>query len=475
MAAVKGSLKLKSTEIEDIYDAMVDAKEDAQGKLYEEYKSAYKISETSSMQGDYADKFKSYFTDGTINMINGILVITSKMTNLASKFNQSFEAFETDRKGVISESKIGKLKDKLNNYETKYVTLSSELIGANNEVAKYVQVVDLSIDEITNKFSDAKKSMTKICTDLEDIDDTLLNEAEQLLTEINELKSQITQIMGHCYKDGKLNIDMATNLASQSWYKKQNEDVLLELKEQDPFSYNTGKGSILEDQWATGLFSDVYGYAGYSILGGKYAMGRENGTAYISGSGHLFSANANGQFTDYLKGQANVKAVYGEGDGKIGLSKDYVGFHLGGNVGLASADSSVTLGSDNINGFASADASVCTAEGKVAFEFEKDGQFDVGVVGKASLAEANAKIGFSLLDFDYEEKNGTKKKESLFKIQAGAGVTEGGAFVANAKSKTAYETKFVNINATSIDLEIAAGIDVNFSLTVPTLSVKWPW
>lgn len=72
-----------------------------------------------------------------------------------------------------------------------------------------------------------------------------------------------------------------------------------------------GAVAISEDQWAAGLCSDVYAYAGYSILSSSYESGIENGTAFMKARAYVLNLNGYAQLTDYIKAQGEAKVVYG--------------------------------------------------------------------------------------------------------------------------------------------------------------------
>ena len=78
--ASKGSLKLKSVSLLDLYNTINGYQSTAEDALYDQYKSAYKLSVTNHMRGQAADSFKTYFSQGTVNMISGIMDIVSEIS-----------------------------------------------------------------------------------------------------------------------------------------------------------------------------------------------------------------------------------------------------------------------------------------------------------------------------------------------------------------------------------------------------------
>ncbi len=131
---------------------------------------------------------------------------------------------------------------------------------------------------------------------------------------------------------------------------------------------------------------------------------------------------------------------------------------------------------DNFNGYIKGDAQVLTANGKAAFEFEDDGQFAVGVDAGATLASASLKEEFNFFKYKIDDGSATAQEtDNLFKLSAKEGVTMGAAFATYAESKTAIETDFANINATSLKVVLGLGLDLEVNVTVPTIYMKWKW
>ena len=85
---------------------------------------------------------------------------------------------------------------------------------------------------------------------------------------------------------------------------------------------------MAENQWAKGLCSDVYAYAGYSFLGASGEAGIENGSAFAKGSAAVLALNGYAQLTDYIKAEGDAKVLYAKGDAKTGAGNGYFGAHL---------------------------------------------------------------------------------------------------------------------------------------------------
>lgn len=190
----------------------------------------------------------------------------------------------------------------------------------------------------------------------------------------------------------------------------------------------------------------------------------------------LLNLNGYAQLTDYFRLQGEINGAYGETDVKIGAGDGYFGRHLEAKGGLIAINGSVVAGTDNFNGYIKGDAHVAAANGKVAFEFEDDGVYAIGVDAGASLASASGEAGFSFLSYKVHDGTATgHEKDDLFKLSVNAGPDLGTSFAIYSESKKAIETDLVNINATSLKIKgsfLAGGC---IQVTVPTPYFKWPW
>ena len=247
--------------------------------------------------------------------------------------------------------------------------------------------------------------------------------------------------------------------------------------QEDPFAYEAGAVTVSEDQWAKGLCSDVYAYAGYSFLGASGEAGVEDGSAFAKGAASVLALNGYAQLTNYIKAEGEAKVVYAEGDVKIGANENYFGAHISGEAGVISVNGKVLAGTDEFNGYLKGDAKVLCADGKAAFEFDNSsGEYAVGVDASATLASASGGVGVAAWDYDYDDGTATgKEKGSFFKAEAKVKANAGGSFAIYSESKTGIETEYVNINATSLKIDASALIGFEIDVTIPTIYVKWGW
>lgn len=474
--AQKGALNLESEPLLEIYNSVKEYETVVQDALYEQYKVAYKISLTNYMRGKAADSFKTYFSRGTINMIQGLLDISSEMTMIIQFITEMFYQFESGDEAKINEGTLDGIEGDLAGEQKIYNDMENELFEVLNVASQYIDTTAIEVNTVNDSYSSVREKIQSIRENLYTTDDEALQSAKELLIRINELKDFVNKTMGFCYKDGNFIPDNIDKLPSQNWYSEQSNATLSLLLAEDPFAYEAGEVSVNEDQWAAGLCSDVYAYAGYSFLNASYEGGVEDSTAFVRARASVMDLNGYAQFTDYVRAEAEIKGVYGSADAKIGAGSGYLGAHVKAEAGVANANGIVVVGNNSVNAFVKGDASFLCADGKAAFEFEDNGQYAVGVSASASVLSASAKGGVSL--FKYKVKDGSataQKTDNLFKVNVKGEATVGAAFKAYAQSETAVETDFVNINATSLDLEIGLGLDIEVSVTVPTLYLKLPW
>lgn len=474
--AKNGALNLKSSSLLNMYNTVKSYEATVQTALYDQYKAAYKISLTNYMRGDAADAFKSYFSQGTINMIQGLLDISSEMTMILQLIVEIFYQFESDGSGAVREPTMDSIEQTLKARKSMYEGLESELDSVTSAASSYISAVSLDHNSVYSEYNSVAGRLTQIRNDLYSADGSALSSAKELLDRINALRDQVSKTMGLCYQDGNFMPQNAAGLSSQSWYEEQSDTTLIMMLAEDPFEYEAGTVSVSEDQWAAGLCSDVYAYAGYSFLSASYEAGVEDGSAYINACAAVLTLNGYAQLTDYIKAQGEAKVVYAEADAKAGAGNGYFGARVEAEAGVIKVEGSVVVGTDDFNGYIKGETKVLCADGKVAFEFEEDGQYAIGVDASATLASAEGKAGFSFLSYKVNDGTATSgETEDLFKLSVSAEATGGGSFAVWSESKTAIEGDYFNINAKSLKLKGSFLGGGSISVTIPTVYFKWPW
>ena len=390
-------------------------------------------------------------------------------------FAEAFYQYELSHDGKVEEPALDYINETLNKKEATFEGAKSELNAVLNLAAQYISTKGLSLSSVNTGYTQTRNAVKKIREDLYAVDDDVLKTATELFERITELRTLIERMMAFCYNDdGKINADNLTKIQAQDWFQTAGNVTLYLLLQEDPFEYCAGEATVAEDQWAAGLCSDIYAYAGYSFWTASGETGIEDGTAFAKGKVAVLKANGYAQFTDYLNASANVNVSYEEGEAKVGWSDKYKGFKVDAKVGVLQADGSVVLGSDALNAFVKGEVKVLCADGKIAFEFEDDGEFAIGVDASVTLASASVKGGTTILGYKNKDSS-TGETETLLGFKVGAKADAGGSFALWAESETAIETDFVNINATTLKIDASFLIGVELSVTIPTPYFKWPW
>lgn len=516
--AEKGKLYLDNSVLISLYEQAKAYEPTIQDALYSQYKTAYKISVSNYFRGKAADEFKNYITRGAINIISGLLDLSSDMSTIIQLLAEVFFQYECSHDGKMDEAALDYINNTLNSKEGIYEDAKSELNTVLRLAAQYISIQNLSLHTVNEGYSETRSAITKIREDLYGVDDEALIATNELYDRIVALRILIEKLMAFCYNaNGKINIDNLNQIQAQDWFKTNTNVTLYLLLQEDPFEYSAGEVTVAEDQWALGLCSDVYAYMGYSFLsvstesgvedGNKFAKGKAavlsqnqylqitdyvyasnnmdflyaegeysvgNGMASASGKAAFLTAGGYAQFTDYLRGDINANVLYADGEAKIGVAEDYYGFKVKGEAGVAKADGKIAIGTEEINAFIKGDAKVLCADGKVAYEFEDDGEFAIGVDASATAASASVSGGTTLLGFKNKDMATGKTKPLLgFNVSASGGVTAGGAIW--AESETAIEGEYININATTVKIKAEVLLGLNLTVTIPTPYFKWPW
>lgn len=255
--ASNGYLDLKTSTVQAMYEAINEYQPTVVDALYDLYKSAYTLSYTNAFQGDSADAFKNYLREGTINVISGLMDVVSELTTNMQLISACFGEYETATDGEINETELDTLDTELDAYKKTYDDYYTTLSATLNKAAQYISLVDVDYDLVSTGFETVKSTTKQIRTDLADIDEKNLITAQEML-DPNGVKE----------------------LKGKDWYKPQTNVALTQKLKEDPFSYNADSVSVSENQWAAGLCSDVYAYAGYTWLGAEYESGREGDTVF---------------------------------------------------------------------------------------------------------------------------------------------------------------------------------------------------
>ena len=118
--AEKGNLYLKNSAVIGLYDSTKAYETTVQEALYSHYKTSFKISKSNYFRGDAADSFKNYITNGTINIISGMMDISSDMSMIIQLFAEAFYQYEYNHDGRVEEGALDYINQTLNSKENTF-------------------------------------------------------------------------------------------------------------------------------------------------------------------------------------------------------------------------------------------------------------------------------------------------------------------------------------------------------------------
>lgn len=437
---------------------------------YAQFQKLYILSNSSYIKGDYADALKAYLNKGVINLNSGIMDALAAIQTELVICQKAFSGIESDSGGVISEERINSINDFLNGVKNGYANTEGEVFGHLCEASSYISTSDVPLDDVKQAFDWTGLTFFDICNSIEQADQLLLSGANAMYDRIVSLKNQIINVRNNCYSGGYLDLNCA------SWLNDVNNNPQLPNMElqvmlnEHPFDYVADGVAIAEDQWAAGLTSDIYAYAGYSLLSASYEAGYDENSAFVKAKASVLEANAYAQLTDYASVSASAKFIYAEGEAKAGWGDGYYGAQAHAEVGVAKVEASAVLGSDAFNIHGDAWAKVACADAAAYFEFEpEDGTFHIGAGAHAIGASAGVSAGTTLFGVDHSADNA---KDMLgFDVEASVGVQAGGGV--DLQSTKAIEGEFANVNVLSVDIDLEVLLGAEIKLNVPYIHFKW--
>ncbi|CAK7060312.1 MAG: hypothetical protein EUB_03464 [Eubacterium sp.] len=495
--------RLINEEIATMEETIKTYKTTVQEACYEQFKNAFTLTQSNNFRGAAADSYKGYISTATINLLNGLINVSEELATTMESIKTTFLGLESEESGSIDTDTLSEVMQNLTTKNTSYISLDSEIQTTLASAGEYISVTPLSTDTVNSAYTQLNTDVQQVGFDLETCNTSALALADAMLTRLRDLKTNIENISGQYHVNGEIDYDKLPNMVSEKWYKHEDVDNLERLYEGDAFAFaagttdmrdnellmgmygimadglmGPGMSNILraipdeyrEKQWAFGLASDVYGYGGYSIMGGSYEGQIRDGVASGSFKGSLLSANGALKITDYFNAKGNADLLAVSGKGKAGFSKDYIGLSAEGSATVAKASASAVLGNDAFNLKADASAQVLSADGYAKCEADSNGNFAFGLGGDASAASAKASVGGTFLGMPTD-----KGEKPLFgaKVSGSVGVEAGADFL--IESSNVIDGDFVNLNSTHIKLGGKLGLGLEVDLTIPTISFDWPW
>ena len=219
--ADKGNLYLKNSAVISLYDSRKSYETTVQETLYSQYKTAF-----NHFRGDAADSFKNYITNGTINIISGMMDISSDMSMIIQLFAEAFYQYEYNHDGRVEEGALDYINQTLYSKENTFEGAKGELNAVLQLAAKYISTKGLSLGTVNTGYTETRNAVKKIREDLYTVDDEALKSANELLERIGELRTLIERMMAFCYNDGKINADNLNKIQTQDWFQQSGNITL---------------------------------------------------------------------------------------------------------------------------------------------------------------------------------------------------------------------------------------------------------
>ncbi|WP_143318377.1 T7SS effector LXG polymorphic toxin [Clostridium sp. HBUAS56017] len=475
--------RLVNSNVTEMLNQVNQYKKIVEDTFYEHYKNIYELTQTNNFRGDGATAYKEYLIKVTVNYINAFMNIAAEVSTTFEKMHNSYIALESSETGSIDAETLDNVKEGLNGKNEEFQSLAAEVEALNDEASNYISVESLNTSDVVETYSGLDSELCKINDELTEVDSNCLTEANNLLDRINELMYQLKAVANNYHYDNKINADKVKEISVQTWYKEEKADNLnIKLKE-DPFYYSADAKYLSENQWARGIASDTYIYGGYTAFGGQYNANYNKGVGSVDASGSLFNVYENAQLTDYLKQKASLSLGSAAATGKIGFTDDYSGFQAKGSVSVVDANYSTVLGTDTFNGYVKANATALSAGGYVNDYVKSNGDFDFGIGGKATGAEASGTVGTSILtvpgNTEKNEYAGGKVKvstsTSLLSLGVKGKIGLSASADADVSNTQVLDYKGVNVNAVHVKLGGCLGLGAEVDATIPVVTFDLPW
>ncbi len=458
VASCVTELGKKSSELKDL--------------IYEQYKNAYKLSQSNNFRGPSATACKNYITNITINNLNGMLNAITEMNDTLKDVEGLFLEYETSVEGIVDTDTLGDVIGEVDNvYKATYNSFISEVNAILSNASVYIALTPLSESAVESAYFTLEGKIEEINDDLLTYDRNGKQKIELFLSHLENLEKMIDGINQIIDAEGHIDYANVNSALRASTFYVEDAENLAKMMEEDPFSYNADGGSGWEQQWAAGKYQDAYIYGGLSAWTGEYIVSTEDGKNSAEASGEFFSAEMGGQFTGFATGTANATLVHGEGNAFAGFSdsSNYYGLGVEGKASLFEAEAEGKIGTEDFNGYAKANATLFSAAGYAKAEFSGENDFVIGLGGQADAASAEATLGLSFLEVSAKDSV-TGKKESLFKLSATPEATLGVGADFLIESKKVIDTDSIDVNTFHVKLGGKLGLGLEGEITVPYIS-----
>lgn len=467
---------LENQAIEDCISTIKKTEEKLTDAVYAQYKTVYKLADSNNFRGGYADSCKNYLSSVTENIIMGLLNVSKEINDAMDAIQKNFLAYEQDADGIVETDTLNSTASDLDDgYKKNLVSLAQEAQGTLARASQYISVKSLEEDAVYGAYDRTIQKIETFCENLKSIDSTAAALLDPVFDHMQQIMRMIDSI--NVIVDNKYHIDftkVSTVIGGSRFISEDPAGLNIKLKE-DPFSYHTRSGSSKEWQAAKGLNQDTLAYGGASLLSYKTAYGTEDGKHYAEGEASAFQAKGEAEFGGIAKVKGDARVGYVSGKASAGFNKDYQGFAVEGEGEAVQVSAKGTLGTDDFNGFVEGKAELGSVSGYVKAEHEKNGDFALGIGGKASAADASVKGGLSFFDYDeshYDENGKEIKSEKKSLLNFSASVHAGAKANAGVllEQKKVIDTDSIDVHTIHVSVSAQALLGLDLDITLPFIT-----
>ena len=470
--------RLVNEELNELNEKLKTYKEELSTAVYEQYKTALVLSNTNNLRGNTGDSVKNYFNLVHINLTQKIINIASEITDAMKQMEQDFINFETSTNGIVGSGTLDDVKESVQEARNTFDALHARSGNLLSRASEFIATTSLPGDAVSTSYTNVISKVSDTKTGLEENDSKVSTDLRSVEERVESLKQQISDLTNSYRGSNGIDYSKVNNIQSEAWYSNENKAAFNQMLEDDPYRYDAGHASVWEDQWVTGQNEEIFMNADASFLNATGSSQLADGNNRYEGNVNVLSGSVHAQATEYVNvdGSASILGA----NGHLEFGDD--GIDAGGSANVGKAEAGVVIGNDMFNGHVNASADVLTADGNFVIQPpDEKGDFKYNIGGKVSGASAQVDAGITLFGVDslsgeVEDKSaGMEQKKSLLAVDASASIGfQAGADVELSNS-TVFETKYVDVESTTINVDLSLVVGLKLGLTVPTLDVKWPW
>lgn len=492
----------------------------AETTLYEVYKTLSVLTKSLNFRGTAAEAQKTFIQQTSMNYGYVLLDITKSLKDYVHLAKDGFLEFESEASGKVNQQTISDNRASLSDIAKQIVELSGKLsLPERNARQEGASIASTGASDLENLFLAIDKGLETVSSDFDVKDSDLKVKSETILDSIQELQDNFSNITNaYIKKSGKYDSHKISQLTTESWYLKGDYSVFANKQKEDPYLYHTAHNAWLEEQYALGLFKDMYAYFEDRRVYSEAELKVKNGTTAIKAKGGILknklevkaaefatitssttllggSAEArfkNGLVTPYygnlqldgfkslnqfnlykntLTAQGNIKVLSANGEAGVLVedNKWFIGTDAYATAGAVEGELGVFNNLFKVQG----EASLPSAKLKAGLIADEE-TFFVGIDTDANLGSAEG--GVKMLNVNIEDIESGKFK-SIFGIdiitggEAGAGITA--ALSGQELKDDVWNIEWLDINVYTLQLGGALGVKGQINVTIPFFGIEF--